>query len=411
MIRTRSQEGSITIFVLIAILFFTTTLLLIYVSNMNKIQTVDEKSEVLKKTYEKNTDPENINNLYAKLSSTKENIEVKNSNSYRYNGKITFTGSNYIDTGLRLFTPDNIDKDFEINFDIISVGDNQKLNTILSSMNEKDSPWPGFVVRISDNNKSISFKGNSTLANKKEDIYSKEVVQKVKIRRIGKKLFYSIDNNEIELLDYSDLEKTFSTTLTFGCSLDGNNNPQRYFKGTISNINVIIQNPTKYHTLYEHKDNIVFDGTNYINTGIKLFDEQNINKDFKIEFYIIELGNNEKQATLLNDKDEKSSPWPGIHIRIPSENSRNIEIAATGKEKKYYAYYIPKFPLHVELKRIDSKFYYSLNYSLYTELNNFSNIAWRFDVPLTFGCSLDGNRNPFRYFRGTISNVKVQLAE
>ena len=211
--KLKSQKGSITIFVLIALLFYTAFLLLMYAANTNKFKTISEKSEILKGIYEKNTSEESINDLYKKSTNSDDNIEVKTSNLYKYDGKITFDGSNYIDTGLKLFSPDNIDKDFEISFEINSIGDNVNLNTIMDSMNETGSPWPGFVVRMSGTN-DILFKANSTTTNRKEYTHNKEIVQKVKIRRIGKKLFYSIDDDtEIELMDYSDLAKTFDTPL------------------------------------------------------------------------------------------------------------------------------------------------------------------------------------------------------
>ena len=406
--KLKSQKGSITIFVLIALLFYTAFLLLMYAANTNKFKTISEKSEILKGIYEKNTSEESINDLYKKSTNSDDNIEVKTSNLYKYDGKITFDGSNYIDTGLKLFSPDNIDKDFEISFEINSIGDNVNLNTIMDSMNETGSPWPGFVVRMSGTN-DILFKANSTTTNRKEYTHNKEIVQKVKIRRIGKKLFYSIDDDtEIELMDYSDLAKTFDTPLTFGCSLDGNHNPQRFFKGTLSNINVKILNSENYLTVYEHKGNINFDGTNYVDTGVKLFNEQNINKNFRIEFDLVEIGENGIQATVLNAKDEKESPWPGIHLRT-TKNASNMELAATDTTKNVYTYSCSNLPRNIVIKRVNSKFYYNKDNSSYVQLCDFSNIAWTFDVPLTFGCSLDGSRKPFRYFKGVISNVKVEL--
>ena len=37
-----------------------------------------------------------------------------------YNQLLVFDGTNYIDTGVRLFTKETIDKDFDISFEIVS---------------------------------------------------------------------------------------------------------------------------------------------------------------------------------------------------------------------------------------------------------------------------------------------------
>ena len=52
--RLKSQKGSITIFVLVALLFYIAFLLLMYAANTNKFKTVSEKIEILKGIYGKN---------------------------------------------------------------------------------------------------------------------------------------------------------------------------------------------------------------------------------------------------------------------------------------------------------------------------------------------------------------------
>ena len=42
----KSKKGSITIFVLIALLFYTAFLLLMYVANTNKLASIKEKSDI-----------------------------------------------------------------------------------------------------------------------------------------------------------------------------------------------------------------------------------------------------------------------------------------------------------------------------------------------------------------------------
>ena len=49
----KDQKGSVTLFVLIAILFFTIILLSVYNSNMNKLQTQDRDISKMQQSYEK----------------------------------------------------------------------------------------------------------------------------------------------------------------------------------------------------------------------------------------------------------------------------------------------------------------------------------------------------------------------
>ncbi len=406
----KSQKGSVTVFVLIALLFYTAFLLLMYAANTNKLVATKEKSDILKGIYEKNIDSVSINDLYNKETFFNEENETRTSYSYRYDGKVYFDGTNYIDTGLKLFNPDNVDKDFEINFNIDSLGNNADKSTILNSMKEGDSPWPGFVVRFSGKN-NLAFKANCTSEIRKENTYGKNTVNTVKIKRVSGKLYYTInDGEQIELIDYAQLAKPFSTSLVFGCSIDANGSPQRYFKGAISNINVRINTDERYKTLYEHKDRITFDGTNHINTGIKLFNQDNINKDFRIEFVVNRIESNEAQATLLNAKDESGSPWPGICLRYYDINYRYLELSASSTTKKSKEILVSNNN-RIIFKRKNKKIYYSINDEYYKEINDFSDIPWLFEVPLTFGCSLDGNGNPFRFFKGTLSEIKVEIEE
>ena len=64
--KLKLQKGSVTIFVLIALLFYTSFLLLLYAANTNKLVSIKEKSDILKGIYEKNTDNNSINELYIK---------------------------------------------------------------------------------------------------------------------------------------------------------------------------------------------------------------------------------------------------------------------------------------------------------------------------------------------------------
>ena len=352
-----------------------------------------------------------LGNIEVKYLNIKPTAIVNNTtNTYTHKNSITFDGTNYIDTGLKLFSPDNIDKDFEISFNVDNIGENIDKATILNAMDESSSPWPGFVVRTSGTD-NIAFKANSTTENKIEKTYSKNSIHKIKIKRINSKLYFYIDDGEeIELIDHSDMANAFDTSLVFGCSMNQDGLPQRFFKGTISDISVTINSNENYNNVvYERANSITFDGTNYLDTGIKLFNEQNINKNFKIEFTIDAIDSEQvTQATILNAKDESGSPWPGICTRV-SSSSGYLELSVSSKTRKSKT--IQAIPGKLIIKRYNYKAYYSFNNSKYVELNDFTDIAWLFESPLVFGCSLNGSGNPQRYFKGTISNIKVAFGQ
>ena len=97
--KLKSQKGSITIFVLIALLFYTAFLLLMYAANTNKLVAIQEKSDILKGIYEKNTDSDSINNF------NKKRIAEYNENhllpyEYQQVAYLESTGTQYIDTGV-----------------------------------------------------------------------------------------------------------------------------------------------------------------------------------------------------------------------------------------------------------------------------------------------------------------------
>ena len=54
--KLKSQKGSATLFVLVAILFFTTILVSSYMKNINKLQTMDRDLSNIQQSYNKDID-------------------------------------------------------------------------------------------------------------------------------------------------------------------------------------------------------------------------------------------------------------------------------------------------------------------------------------------------------------------
>ena len=71
MVKT-SEKGSITLFTLIAMIFFLTIAFTAYVSAMTKLQGQNEDLERIKASYEQDLTPEGLAKLYNELTGTRE---------------------------------------------------------------------------------------------------------------------------------------------------------------------------------------------------------------------------------------------------------------------------------------------------------------------------------------------------
>ena len=63
----------------------------------------------------------------------------------------------------------------------------------------------------------------------------------------------------------------------------------------------------------------------------------------------------------------------------------------------------------VLLKRRSGILYVSFNDGYDIQLLNMSSLNNTFNVPLTFGCSLNESGSPQRYFNGTLRNMSVKI--
>ena len=481
----------------------------------------------------------------------------------KYYRRLVFDGTNYEDTGIALFSEENIDKDFEIHFEITDVGTNDTQATLMNAKDEKGSPWPGIAYRIyGANDYELSASNYLTLQKPKAPLAT---TKKVTIKRDNGILYIKInDGNFSRVLDMSSMSPTFDVPVTFGASLTGSGEPQRYFTGTLENVYIKLIEPEKYtiaynsnggigtmenqkvrvnntvalsentftrsgyafsawntkadgtgqtysegqqvsnlgangetvtlyamwlqefnYTVaynsnggigsmesqifqfgetktiksneftksnnifikwntkadgtgddyiegqsvknltqnsgdvitlyaiwmpltYEYAGEYVFTGSNYIDTGLYLFNKHTINRDFEINFEIVSQTYGANQATIVNAKDETGSPWPGIAFRYYSNTE--YELSASN----YVSSQKPRFQIStttkVSIKRENNILYVKINDGSYTSILDMSRIPSAFDVPVTFGASLNGSGKPQRYFKGTLRNMRVTIS-
>lgn len=179
-------------------------------------------------------------------------------------GDVVFDGTanTFIDTGLNIFSSTNIDKDFEIRFTFKSVDSDQmqyitgkqKQPTIFNAKDESNSTYPGMNVRFSGNITTITPTyrwggsttnvGNIAVSNKPiEFIYRrKSNNNNEKIITIEYK-YNNYDSGERTTINQSSwpLNQPFATNVAFGGYFDGSNQPGRFFKGTLADISIIME--------------------------------------------------------------------------------------------------------------------------------------------------------------------------
>ena len=166
--------------------------------------------------------------------------ETKKINLYRYIGNKSYNGtSDYTDTGIKLFSEDNWQRNFYMEFEIKENNSTVSQATLMNAKYEGNNNYPGFTFRRSGSALSYNISANVNSSNKKsgENMSSFSELKKVKFLRIDKKLYYSFNDNDfIFWLDYKNFKLYFETPVTFGASLNGSGTPQRYFKGILSNM-------------------------------------------------------------------------------------------------------------------------------------------------------------------------------
>ena len=180
--------------------------------------------------------------------------------------------------------------------------------------------------------------------------------------------------------------------------------------------------PTGDTTLYAKWDKIffsspgttTFDGTNYINTGIQLFTEEHASKDFIVTFTVD--SNNgfvNERGTIFTNMREKADPWPGVQFFVegnspnytfamnanrPGEKFRNDDTGYTVGDK-------------VIIKKENGIVYYSFDDGPFIRINDFSNFTSYFDDYATFGAGTNSSGGIYRYFKGTLTDMSVELKE
>lgn len=201
---------------------------------------------------------------------------------YRNDGPVVFDGDDIIYTDVLLYNKENAKKDFIVTFTVDEylgynpTNNKDKRATIFQDMNEND-PYLGVHFFHDDNNYYVNVNSSKNAADKVKDPNTGYVTgQKVIFKRENGIVYYSYDEGDTftPTVNFSNFTAYFDIPATFGGGLDANQNPWRYFIGTLSDMSVEIIEPPTYTIHYD------------ANGGTGTMDDQ-----------IIEIGNNSSLTT------------------------------------------------------------------------------------------------------------------
>ncbi|MBP3255496.1 MAG: InlB B-repeat-containing protein [Clostridia bacterium] len=188
--------------------------------------------------------------LYAKWKSENAYYE-----EYRHDEPFTFTGSNYLDTGIALYSEANWQKDFEMGFTIDEYVASQNVNqaVFFNSKYEVESlKFPGLVVRRDADKNAIEVTQQINHGIKAIQKFNTPAIPcTVKVYRISGVIYYSVNGGGlIQVQNMSNFNQQFDLTAWFGAAPDENGNVIRGLVGTLSNMYVRIEEyETKKYTV------------------------------------------------------------------------------------------------------------------------------------------------------------------
>ena len=364
---------------------------------------------------------------------------------YDHPTQYDFNGSNqYINTQIPIFNQANIGKDVRITFTIDAIDNTTNDRpTIMNAMREGVSnSWPGIMVRI-DGNPPLRTEANGGAdpnfggRNDNSNLPMTYVFE----RKNGVVTLSINNGTPTTLTSYKRYpinanDAYFNTPITFGASMQVINNdlnnlqPWRYFDGRLSNMEVrwldTGDTSERFETVYSHADQFTFTGSNNLNTGINLFSEENINKDFIISLDLVRIdqqtvnpSNYQDMPTLVNAYLEQD-PYNGFAFRRDGDDNHNandyFRVCANNNsgdhfEPVYKADGTTLAFTNFKIIRQNKILYYQIDDGDMIQLYDYTNFTTTFNTPVTFGSSLDSNGNLYRPFKGILSNMYIKIAK
>ena len=172
----------------------------------------------------------------------------------------------------------------------------------------------------------------------------------------------------------------------------------------------------KWNKVYFAQDEtLTCSGTNYLDTGVHMFNELNADKDFIVRFTVDEnngytTASGVDRGSIFVDMSEVGEPYPGVQFYTNNTGVYTMNINTTGKKvKNNNTGYVTG--QSVVIKKENGIVYYSYDGGADVQINNFSNFNTYFDNPASFCAGINSQGNRYRFFKGKISDMSVEMID
>lgn len=160
----------------------------------------------------------------------------------------------------------------------------------------------------------------------------------------------------------------------------------------------------EYNVTYNYGNLDFYTCASYLNTNLQLFSSDVAHNDFEISLNVDSStylsGQDNSLNSVFSAMNESGSPYPGLVFRRDATKFSFVYNSTSNNSYQYSNYTNSS----IKVKRIDDSVYLNDAENPIIDASDFRN---PFNIPLTFGASIRNN-NPFRYFKGELSNVTVK---
>ncbi len=341
---------------------------------------------------------------YASVSCLK--IEVSNDNELYFNSSTPVNDEDVInDVTPTTYTITNLcSSSTKYNFALTTFSNND-------SNHLTDDEMKIYVTKKIDNGQDEPFIGMKNISN------IDSINQGISMDYINNKIdndstLNAYDNAIDYIIDSITIEASQVITYKVYNWIDSEatNTSGKYFYSALS----LIENGEYYSIGGFSEAYKLFDGTEYINTNVQLFTEENYMKNFELGFTIDEFDVSRYRSgqgdTVFSGLYE-ASPYPGILFRMQDKKWLFQAGSGIGTNKKinFAQGSVETF----RVRRIDGKIYYSVNGEAFQFAADLSTLSRYFDTPVTFGVGLDLSNVPIasKYLVGGIKDMYVKYLE
>ena len=175
---------------------------------------------------------------------SENNTCISTINPQGYNIDYTSGNFKFIDTGIALYSHDNIGKDYEIGFTVESYDPSVNISrAVFMNSKKEESPYPGTVVRRDETTDTVLLQSRKTsAANEQITIQASNLTSVVIIRRDGK-MYYKLNGGAETYLHDIDYNPEFNLTTWFGAGPQNVSGSvvNRYLKATLSDMYIRLE--------------------------------------------------------------------------------------------------------------------------------------------------------------------------